>query len=413
MPAYTGKFQYLDVGGAPAQVPIQQGPCELSFDSQTCTVTPPAGTPLTFDLGDVDEFTPAEWELSLTLSTGARLQLRQFGPAFGRMCEELLAGWRDRTVECLLLEDLAELARYQAIVNGSPAEIRIYGSNLAVLPLAGPALQWRLAELDSISFDAAAYTFQLASGAARLSIARLAKKTNEFGDRLRAASDALRRHSAEVLHQTFPFLNPAQVQQLVTLAPEGRSVPLAALARVHPALPEALIAHAVDDTQKPYFESLKTRAAADSLMTGFKFIRPDEAAGETANSGDARPVPAQSTDGTPQPLFFWFFFPLAGRDIAAWEAFTGTGRATYFFRAAPPAGESIACLTRGLALVNFRREPVYLPDQSLDRDPRFHRYDIGRRKLPELAELRAAFLGRAIHSSLETWEKQVEEAGAR
>jgi len=63
-------------------------------------------------------------------------------------------------------------------------------------------------------------------------------------------------------------------------------------------------------------------------------------------------------------------------------------------------------LTRGLALVNFRREPVYLPDASLEREARFHRYAIGRRKLPDLANLRAAFLGRAIHSSIEEWEQQ-------
>jgi hypothetical protein len=40
-------------------------------------------------------------------------------------------------VQCLLLEDLDEVARYQGAANGAPAEIRIFKSNLAVLPLAG------------------------------------------------------------------------------------------------------------------------------------------------------------------------------------------------------------------------------------------------------------------------------------
>ena len=40
--------------------------------------------------------------------------------------------------------------------------------------------------------------------------------------------------------------------------------------------------------------------------------------------------------------------------------------------------------TRGLALVNFRREPVYLPDESLEQEPRFRRYAIGCRKLADL-----------------------------
>ena len=54
------------------------------------------------------------------------------------------------------------------------------------------------------------------------------------------------------------------------------------------------------------------------------------------------------------------------------------------------------------------REPVYLPEESLEREARFHRYAIGSRKLPELRALRAAFAGRAIHSTLEAWTAQVE-----
>jgi hypothetical protein len=106
------------------------------------------------------------------------------------------------------------------------------------------------------------------------------------------------------------------------------------------------------------------------------------------------------------PLFFWYFFPLA-RNIAAWEVTTGSGRATYFFHADSPVEAAVASLTRGLALVNFRREPIYLPETLLDQQPRFQRYAIGARKLPGLRALRAAYLGRAIHSSLETWQTQV------
>ncbi|HTX36388.1 MAG TPA: hypothetical protein VME43_15270 [Bryobacteraceae bacterium] len=400
MPAYSGKFQYLDVGGAP----LQQGAGEISFDSETFLVTPAAGAPLAFDLGDVDVVAPGEWELSLQLYTGRRMLLRQFGPAFGRLCEELLSAWRDRTVRCLLLEDLEEIGRFRGAVNGPAAEIRIYGSNLAVLPLGGPAVQWRLADLDSVAFHESTFTYHLLSGDRKLAIGKLAQKTGEFGETLRGAVDALRRRTAEGLHQMFPFLDAGPLQQLLVLAPEGRSVKLSALAAIHPSLPEALVARAVDQPLKPYFDSLRARAAADAVMAGFKFVRLDE----TAATPDA-PADAEGADAGP-PLFFWFFFPLAGRDIVAWESASRGGGATYFFRAGRPVEESIQRLTRGLAVVNFHREPVYLPDASLDQEARFHRYAIGRRKLPELNDLRAAFLGRAIHSSLEAWEQQVAQA---
>ncbi len=148
----------------------------------------------------------------------------------------------------------------------------------------------------------------------------------------------------------------------------------------------------------------------DGLMTGFKFIRADEQGGGSEEDGAiAENAGAARTDGSDVPLLFWFFFALAPGGVAAWEATTGSGRATYFFRIGPPAEEAMIRLTKGLALVNFRREPVYLSDAALDQQAEFHRYAIGRRKLPELADLRTAFLGRAVHSSLDAWKDQANK----
>jgi hypothetical protein len=418
MPAYSGKFQYLDTSGAVSS----QGPCQFRFDKETAILTPASGLPIAFDLGDVDRAVKHDWDFELTLFTGRRIQLRQFGAAFSTMGEELVAAWRDRAVRCLLLEDLEELARYSATAglngpagfNATPAEIRIYKSNIAVLPLDGPAIQWRLAEVDAVSFDEATYTVTLESAGERLSIAKLAKKTDEFRGTLDGALADLHTHEAEVLHTTFPFLDPDRLQQLLQAMPEGRSVPLAALGAIHAKLPDALVTHAVDEHLRPYFDALRKRSAGDSLMTGFKFIRPDEEkSGEEGDQPEAEES-APDADGKEdkRALFFWFFFPLpSGR--AAWEATTGSGRATYFFDAPPPVDQAIAHLTRGLALVNFRREPVYLSDESLEQQQRFRRYAIGCRKLPDLRTLRAAFRGRAMHTSLEAWTAQVEAGGTR
>jgi hypothetical protein len=382
----------------------------VSWDRETCVVTPSGGIPLAFDLGDVDRTVPGEWDLQLALYTGRTLTLRQFGAAFNDMTRELIGAWRDRTVECLLLEDLEEAGRYTGTVNGGPVEIRIFRSNLAVLPQAELPFQWRLAEVDSIRFDDASYSIVLTSRGERLALSKFAKKTDEVFGKLRDAIDALRRHSAEALHAEFPFLNADALVRLQTAMPEGRSASLDALAGLHPKLPDALVARAVGERLRPYFNALRSRALKDPLMAGFKFIRPDEVEEDkdaAVESGDS----ADSADGTEgeerQPLFFWFFFPLP-KNVVAWEATTGTGRATYFFRSTPPVAAAIASLTCGLALVNFRREPVYLPDDSLEQQPRFHRYAIGARKLADLRSLRAAYLGRAIHSTPEQWNAQVD-----
>ena len=433
MPSYSGKYQYLDEkGGA-----LGQGPCQLAFDQETCTVTPASGTPLAFDLGDVDRAAPGEWELSVSLFTGRTVLLRQFGPVFGRMSQELLAAWRDRTVKCLLLEDLQENARYAgaAALGAAPAarsEIRIYKSNLAVLPEAGVPVQWRLADVDSLDFDDKTYSVTLTAGSERLVFSKLAKKTDEFVAALSATLGNLRAQSAGALHGVFPFLDPAHLQKLVALMPEGRGVAMPALAAIHPKLCSALVERAGDARLRPYFEALRASAVTDSLIAGFKFIRPDEeepaapesadqTASDQAPAVEAEPAEEAGEQEDEQPLFFWFFFPLAagpGRyaNVAAWEASIGSGRATYFFRLVPPeqaasltaltTAAAIAHLTRGLALVNFRREPVYLSDDALERQPKFHRYAIGARKLPDLRRLRASMLGRALHTSFDAWSAQ-------
>jgi PAS domain-containing protein len=205
------------------------------------------------------------------------------------------------------------------------------------------------------------------------------------------------------------------------VAPEGRSVPLSTLAAIHAKLPAALIDRAVDRRLKPYFDVLRSRALPDSIMAGFKFIREAEAEPdhsqdeEEVELPEGEPEAPEEPEEEKQPLFFWFFFPMRDGKTAAWEASTGSGRATYFFRLAPPedAAQTIQCLTRGLALVNFRREPVYLSDDALERQPRFRRYAIGCRKLPDLRALRASMLGRALHSSLEAWQAQLDAPARR
>jgi hypothetical protein len=373
MPEYAGKFQYEGQGGA----------CQVGFDTETCVVTPASGPPIAFDLGDVDRAAPAEWELSLTLFTGKALLLRQFGASFSNMQEELLSAWRDRTVQCLLLEDLEEVARFDAAADSVRGQVRLYGSNLATLPLGADPRQMRLADVDSVTFDEATYSVVLTAGSGRLVISKLGKKTEEFREKLGETLDAIRARTAETLHRTFPFLNPDQLRKLVVAMPEGRSVSRAALAAIDSKLPQALVATAVDEDLRSYFDELRKRSTGE-WHAGFKFTRPDE--------------------GEEGPLFFWFFLRLAGKDVVAWEATTGTGRATYFFRSSTPVEQ----LTRGLALVNFRREPVYLPDDSLAQQPRYRRYAIGARKLADLRTLRSAYVGRAIHSSVEEWAAQLK-----
>jgi hypothetical protein len=57
-------------------------------------------------------------------------------------------------------------------------------------------------------------------------------------------------------------------------------------------------------------------------------------------------------------------------------------------RRLPPAAGA-----RLISLINFRCESVYLPEQCLEQQSKFHPYAIGTRKLPDLRALRATYPG--------------------
>ncbi|HUI41552.1 MAG TPA: hypothetical protein VL523_06260, partial [Terriglobia bacterium] len=130
MPSFSGKFQYLGAGAAGQPPAASAGPCRVSYDELNLTLVPENGVPWVMDLGDIDVFAPGDYELTLTLYTGARIVLQQFGKAFQNLEHDLLEAYRKRLVQCLLLEDLEEISRFEGFAQldsgsrafASPAE---------------------------------------------------------------------------------------------------------------------------------------------------------------------------------------------------------------------------------------------------------------------------------------------------
>jgi hypothetical protein len=277
----------------------------------------------------------------------------------------------------------------------------------------------------------------LRAGQDVLKASKLAKRTEEFTAVAKDAISALAAQSAQALHSAFPFLTPDQLQAAAALLREGHSASVARLTAINPKFAAGLAANAVDHDLKPYYDDLVTRTAKDTLFAGFKLIRAEDSgegeSGTTSETEDAGADSSGSDGGAPDAdaggpeTLYWFYFPMAGKkgpaNLVAWEASSRGGRATYFFRLVDSAREAeladparspstleaaLRRLDRVLGMLNFRRRPIYLSNDELERDPKFHRYAIAARRIPELREVRAAFVGRAVHSSLEAWQGQVK-----
>jgi len=243
----------------------------------------------------------------------------------------------------------------------------------------------------------------------------------------------------------FPFLTPEQFRRAAELLKEGRVASMAQLASIHARTATALAEKVVRARLKPYYDYLTARTTPDDFYAGFKLIRrePEPELEEDAGGPGTETPDLEGSEIPDQPMetaaaagedsdtemLYWFIFPLrppggAGvPQIAAWETTSRSGRATYFFRLFSPeearaSGEpaqaaaaldrAVRTLNRGLVLLNFRRSPIYLPDNALEMQPLYRRYAIACRKLPAVRFLRSAFLGRALHTSPQSWQQQVE-----
>ncbi len=199
---------------------------------------------MAFDLGDIDAVSPGEFDARLTLYTGHDLRLLRFGKSYQDLVRQLLEAYRDRLVTCLLVGDLDEVTRFTGRVDldspahacAGPAEIRLYESNLAVLPDAATGFQWRLADLTAVEFDQAAYTIVLSRQGERLTIGRLAKRTGELADRVRSRITALNERTARTLHALFPFLSPGEFVRVAGLMHDGGCAAVPDVGAIHPSI---------------------------------------------------------------------------------------------------------------------------------------------------------------------------------
>jgi hypothetical protein len=68
----------------------------------------------------------------------------------------------------------------------------------------------------------------------------------------------------------------------------------------------------------------------------------------------------------------------------------------------------IKTINRCMLDINFRREPIYLPEERFD-EADYVKYKIALRRIPSLQILRILYIGRVIHASPEQWKNDVME----
>ncbi|MFO0580694.1 MAG: hypothetical protein U0229_00330 [Anaeromyxobacter sp.] len=393
--------------------PDEWGEGLLVLGEGELSLTSPAGLALRIPLATLGDVEARDLVLHLALPGGARLELSHLGRRFDAAARALTERRRAHLDASLLLaEDGAAEADHGVVARRAPggaeepgrtAALRPQRTSLAVLCEGERPFVLPYGEVRDVAFDEGRYAVVLErwDGGA-LVCSMLGKRTDAFRRAVTERLGALAVRSARALAALAPALPPGQVRALAAALRDGVPASRAEVEAAAPGAWDAVWTRSFAGGRRPYADALAARAAGRWLC-----VKEVE-----APSAGAPPVAAEGATLPPEcdgrRLLHLFE---VGRAIVA-EAPGSEDVATYAFRAGPEPAARVRGLCRAFAAVQFRREPIHLSDEAL-LSGEHARYREVAALVPELGEARAAFLGRAIHASLDAWTAGLEEALAR
>jgi hypothetical protein len=352
-----------------------------------------SGPPFDVQYSEIAAIEDRGVNLLLTMRDGSAMELSQMA----RMRDMLRAALMDKWTALNRKQALAEetlLANFtgKARQGGGeplPAGIGIYET--AIVFDFENGLVSRIPLIFSGRPEELNYAFVFSPPGESWTVSHLGRDTDRFRLILGQAFNGLEEKAQQRIRALCPKMPPFKLRLLVGKFLDGLAVPLKAVRAAWPALEQAMVGELA---QAGLEESWK--AAAEL--------------GDGASARIGQKAALKSSDG----LYRWFFVPVIRGDKAAiiMEASSegSSGRATYVFRVpgGPQAAEqAMDSLNYGLVMINFRREPIYMSDEQMQKPGNEH-YLRSVERVPALASLRLNFIGRAAHTTSEAWQKALQ-----
>ncbi len=412
-----------------------EGDAKAVLDEKYLTLTPDAGEPLLFAYTDITGILDENYRIDLFLSSREKLNLSGLGYQYEDFLFELYRLRNELLLKYMLMEETLLQADFRAhfdcldpkgrLTQTGECEVRLYESALLVLPQKGEPIRLPCCYLSQTT--KADYKLSVVSEfGEKFEFSRLGEK---FDALTRALSDAVNKmmlRSQETLKEIVSEADPVALRKLANLMKDGR----------------AARRKDIEQVSSEFWRRLEKKIDESGGTEEYSFLNA-MALKEQVCVGVKRGLMGDLT-GT----YIWLLFPLRDAQLGkltnavALEAFSTTqgdtneaqnqvepeeaetekasGKATYFFRmkslseSAQMSENQLQAelesfskdLTRCMIEINFRREPIFLTDDSLG-SPKYAQYRYAVSKVPSLQKLRSLFIDRVAHTSLDQWKADV------
>lgn len=394
---------------------IASGDAQVRLD-ENISILPKFGEPLFFSLRDVLKISEGDYKVHLTLIPKEKLTIINLGYKHEDFLRVLSRLRNEMLLKDMLMQETlrksgveAEFVYYDEVGNEKQrgkCELRLYETAIVLMPEKGDLTRIPYSDISNVKVEDFALIITTDFGE-KIIFSKMGRQFDSFTKNL---SDMINELSLKVqssLKVLLPKFNPSVIRKASRFMKEGRAARRTDLDAISPELWAELEKKLEAGGIKEEYDFLKSLAQKERICIGLKRGLLGDLTGE----------------------YIWFLIPIYNinpkepGNAVAMEAISGEegGKATYFFRIVSrkdypnfknidalhrEADNFIAKINRCMLAINFRREPIYLPDERLD-EPQYQKYKFAITKIPALRELRQLFVGRVIHRTPEQWKNDV------
>lgn len=395
---------------------IESGKAEAQIDEENVSVLTESGNSIFIPLRDIIKIDPGDYNLSLLLTSDQELILAKLGHKFEDFLRTLSAARNRLLMKDMLMHEALKKSgisaefvyideKDQERQNGK-CELRLYETALVIIPEKDEIKRILFNNIDSIEEKDYRLILALESGE-KIGLSKMGRQHDSFKEVLSTLINELSLKVQSSLKELLPGVDPSVLREASTFMKEGKAARRSDIESLSPELWIELEKKLEVADVKDEYDFLRSLSQQQEVCIGLKRGLLGDLTGE----------------------YVWFLIPIYSTDpqepgnAIAMEATSaqGGGKATYFFRITSkedyPKFVSMEDLhkevdnltkelNRSMLAINFRREPIYLPDEKL-REPQYQKYRFAIEKIPELRRLRQIFIGRVIHRSPEQWKNDV------
>jgi len=393
-----------------------KGDAQVKLEEENISLLPKFGEPLFLSLRDILEIFEGDYKIHLTLTSKEKLTIFNLGYKYedflrvlSRLRNEILL--KDMLMHETLRKSGVEAEFVYSDEGGNEkqrgkCEPRLYETALVVIPEKGELA--RIPYSNILEIRGEDFTLAITTDFGEKFV--FSKMGKQFDPFTKTFSDLMNELSLKVqssLKELLPKADPSVIRRAARFMKEGKVAKRSDIESISPELWVELEKKLEAAGIKEEYDFLKSLAQKEKMCIGLKRGLLGDLTGE----------------------YIWFLIPIYSTNqkepgnAVAMESISGEGggKATYFFRIVSrkdypnfknieelhrEVDNFIKRINRCMLAINFRREPIYLPDERL-QEPKYQKYQFAITKIPELRDLRRLFIGRVIHSSREQWKEDV------